>query len=147
VCYCQGVSAAGEAGTLAYNYYHAAVAKQRCTSLVKFDYLGTGLSVGVAVVLAVVNVVMSSVIDSLTGFERQRSHSARHRSLCAKVAVAQYLNTSVTPLIASAEIKWLAVVFGGVVFEYGYPDFTTNWCARPCCPCIAQLCCACGGNC
>ena len=49
---------------------------------------------------------------------------------CVKMAVAQYLNTSITPLLASAEIKWLAVAFGGVIFDYGYPDFTTNWCAE-----------------
>ena len=92
-----------------------------------FDRIGTSLSIGVAVIVALINTALSMTIARLTRFERQKSHSARARSQCAKMAVAQYLNTSITPLIASAEIKWLAVVFGGVVFERGFPDFTTNW--------------------
>ena len=132
-CYCQGISSAAGNGTLEYEFYSASVAKQRCASVTSFDRLGAGISVGVAVVLALVNTALSNVIASLASFERRRSHSQRHRSLCAKLATAQYLNTSITPLIASAEIRWLAVAFGGVVFENGYPDYTTNWCARSTC--------------
>ena len=105
------------------------MAKGHCATLTAFDTLGTGLSAAVAVVLAIVNTLLSTIILALVSFERHVSHSARHRSQCLKMAVAQYLNTSITPLLASAEIKWLSVVFGGVIFEYGYPDFTTNWCA------------------
>lgn len=53
--------------------------------------------------------------------------------------VAQYLNTSVTPLIASAEIHWLSVLTGGVLFRTGFPDFTPNWRAAPRVPNLGRM--------
>jgi hypothetical protein len=128
-CYCHGLGKAEEAGSLEYDFYQSATAKDKCSSFAEFDTLGTSISVGVAVALAFVNAAMGVVISKLVHFERQRSRTASHRSQCVKMLCAQYLNTSITPLIASAEIRWLSVVFGGVIFKYGYPDFTTNWCA------------------
>lgn len=128
-CYCHGISVAGEARELDFEYYHATVAKARCERFVPLDRVAMGISIGSAIIIAVMNAALGNVILYLVKFERQRSHSAQQRSLFIKVLIAQYLNTSITPLIASAEIEWLAVLFGGVIFQHGYPDFTTNWCA------------------
>jgi hypothetical protein len=136
-CYCHGLSAAAAAGDLEYDFYQGTTAKERCSALTTFDKVGTGLSIGSAVVIALVNAGLSLVIPQLVQFERQRSHSAQQRSLCMKVFMAQYINTSITPLIVSAEIKWLSVFFGGIVFQWGYPDFTTNWCASLCTSLVA----------
>lgn len=114
---------------LPFNFFQATVAKTTCKPYIALDVAGAGVNAAIAVLLAAVNVVLGSVIRTLTLFERHRSHTEEHASLCWKTTVAQFLNTSVTPLIASAEIRWLAVVFGGVIFKSGYPDFTTNWCA------------------
>lgn len=132
-CYCQGISDAEKRGALPFDYFNAAVAKAKCKPFLAFDAAGAGINAAIAVLLAAVNVVLGAVIRSLTLFERHRSHTEEHASLCWKTTVAQFLNTSITPLVASAEIRWLSVVFGGIVFESGFPDFTTNWCAHvPC---------------
>eukprot|EP00892_Ulva_mutabilis_P009410 jgi/Ulvmu1/6841/UM031_0046.1 len=126
-CYCQGIRDAEARGTLPFNFFQASVAKAKCRPYLAFDAAGAGINAAIAVLLAAVNVVLGAVIRTLTLFERHRSHTEEHASLCWKTTIAQFLNTSITPLVASAEIRWLAVVFGGVVFESGYPDFTTNW--------------------
>lgn len=128
-CYCQGIHDAEARGVLPFNFFHATVAKAQCKPFLAFDAAGAGINAAIAVLLAAVNVVLGMVIRALTLFERHRSHTEEHASLCWKTTIAQFLNTSITPLVASAEIRWLAVVFGGIVFESGFPDFTTNWCA------------------
>ena len=130
-CYCHGLSVAAAEDDLDFEFYQGTVAKRRCSAFAPFDTVGTSVSVGAAVIVALVNAGLGTVILHLVAFERQRSHSAAQRSLFLKVLAAQYLNTSITPLIASAEVEWLSVVFGGVIFKHGFPDFTTNWCA-PC---------------
>jgi hypothetical protein len=122
---------AEQAGNLEYDFYKSTNAKEMCSNFAEFDRLGTSISVGVAMAIAVVNAAMAMVITKLVHFERQRSRTASHRSQCVKMLCAQYLNTSITPLIASAEIQWLSVVFGGIIFKYGYPDFTSKWSVTP----------------
>lgn len=136
-CYCNGVGEATAASssnaTLPFDYYKATTAKTQCKVFSSFSPFEAGVNTVIAILIALVNGVLGMLIRVLTKFERHRSHTEEHAAQFHKTAIAQYLNTSISPLIASAEIRWLAVVFGGVVFQSGYPDFTTNWCV-PCCP-------------
>lgn len=127
--YNKGASNDDYAWEVSWDFYHVSVFKRTCAPLDKPDHWGSAIGVVIAVVLAAINMVLAAVIARLVAFERHASHSAQHCSQFAKTAVSQYLNISVVPLLASAEINWLAPALGEVVFARGYPDFTTNWCA------------------
>jgi hypothetical protein len=132
-CYCDGISSAAAASnsSLSFDYFKATTAKTHCKAFTSFNPMEAGINALIAVVIGAVNSLLGFTIRSLTKFERHRSHTEEHAALLLKTAIAQYLNTSISPLIASAEIRWLSVVVGGVIFRNGYPDFTTNWCV-PC---------------
>jgi hypothetical protein len=131
VCYCAGIAEATEDtnSTLQFDYYNAATAKTQCKSFASFNPFEAGVNIVIAGLVTFVNTILGMLIRALTKFERHRSHTEEHAAQFYKTAIAQYLNTSISPLIASAEVEWLSIVFGGVLFKSGYPDFTTNWCA------------------
>lgn len=139
ICYCNGISdattPAADNSTLPFDYFKASTAKSQCTAFSTFDPFQAGVNTVIALLIAVVNTILGKLIRTLTKFECHRSHTEEHAAQFYKTAIAQYLNTSISPLIASAEVRWLSVVFGGIVFQSGYPDFTTNWYG----PCFAPM--------
>jgi hypothetical protein len=134
ICYCAGVAETPDDAETEENfdYYKAATAKEQCKSFASFKPLEAGVNIVIAGLVTIVNTILGLLIYALTKFERHISHTEEHAAQFYKTAIAQYLNTSISPLIASAEVEWLSLVFGGVLFKSGYPDFTTNWCTlRP----------------
>lgn len=129
ICYCNGIAEAtqDENSTLPFDFFKATTTKAQCRAFSSFDPFEAGVNAVIAILITLVNTVLGMLIRSLTKFECHRSHTEEHAALLRKTAVAQYLNTSISPLIASAEIRWLSVAVGGLIFETGYPDFTTNW--------------------
>lgn len=131
ICYCQGISEATspdqDNSTIPFDYFKATTAKTQCSAFSAFSPFEAGVNAVIALLVTLVNTLLGKLIRALTKFERHRSHTEEHAALLHKTAIAQFLNTSISPLIASAEIRWLSVVVGGIVFQSGYPDFTTNW--------------------
>ena len=129
-CYCYGLDAANANHSLVVETAKSEAARKTCKPFASNDTGTTAISVAISLVIIVINYVFQSLMAALANFELHKSHTEHETALCSKIVTALYINSAIIPLIASAYINWLAVIFNEALFKEGYPDFTTNWCVQ-----------------